>query len=100
VIEYTTKEADQFVRVTTTENAKGQWMMCKEAIHGLSPEEIARKFSLPSVPKYVSDVNVSAGVRIRTGKVESNFGGNQGAVQYQLLDHIPNSSFTNTRPLR
>jgi filamentous hemagglutinin len=78
----------------------GRWMMRKEAKEGLSPEEIARKYSLPAVPKYITDVNVPAGTSIRTGRVESNFGGNQGAVQYQLLKPIPENSFVNTRPLR
>jgi filamentous hemagglutinin len=100
VTEYVTKEADQFVRVTSGENAEGAWMMRKEAIQGLSPEEIARKYSLPATPKYISDVNVPAGTGIRTGKVESNFGGNQGAIQYELISRIPRESFTNTRPLR
>jgi hypothetical protein len=100
VTEYVTKDADQFVRVSAGDNASGQWMMRKEAIAGLSPEEIARKYSLPSVPKYIVDIEVPAGTKIRTGHVESNFNGNQGAIQYQLLGRIPNESFTNVRPIR
>lgn len=100
VTEYTTKEADKFVRVSLGEQAAGQWMMRKEAIQGLTPEQIAQKYSLPAVPKYISDVNVPAGTQIRTGSAATNFGGNQGAVQYQLISPIPNNSFTNTRPLR
>jgi filamentous hemagglutinin len=49
-------------------------MMRKEAIEGLTPEQIQRKYSLPAKPTYISDVNVPAGIRIRTGKVKTNFG--------------------------
>ena len=100
VIEYITKETDQFVRVTPTENAVGVWMMRKEAIYGLSPEEIAKKYSLPTIPKYISDVNIPAGTRIRTGHAASNFDGNYGAIQYQILGRIPKDSFINTRPIK
>ncbi|MFZ2334098.1 MAG: DUF637 domain-containing protein [Sideroxyarcus sp.] len=100
VTEYTTKETDQFVRVTPGETAEGAWMMRKEAIQGLTPEEIAIKYSLPSVPKFITDVNVPPGTGIRTGKVASNFNGNQGAVQYELISRLPSSSFTNTRALK
>ena len=100
VTEYTTKDADQFVRVSLGEQAAGQWMMRKEAIQGLTPEQIAQKYSLPAAPQYISDVNVPAGTQVRTGSVATNFGGNQGAIQYQLISPIPNNSFTNTRPLR
>lgn len=76
-------------------------MMRKEAIEGLSAEQIQKKYSLPSKPIYISDVNVPAGTRIRTGKVESNFllqgGGGQGAVQYELLDRLDGKHFTNRR---
>ena len=100
VTEYTNIEPEKFSRVHLGEDGRGQWMMRSEAIKGLTPEEIAKKYSLPDVPKYVSNVNVPAGTRLRTGKVASNFGGNQGATQYQLLGRIPDSSFGNTRPLR
>jgi hypothetical protein len=45
----------------------GRWLMETEAIAGLSPKEIAQKFSLPSVPTHVVDVHIPAGIRIRKG---------------------------------
>ncbi len=97
VTEYTTSVDEKFVRVHGDDNKAGSWIMKKEAIQGLSPSDIAHKYSLPSVPKYVSDVNVPANTPIRTGKVAGNFGGAQGAKQYELLGRIPMTSFSNTR---
>jgi filamentous hemagglutinin len=65
VVEYTTKEADVFVRVHNVNNPNRPWMMRKEAIAGLSAEQIQFKYSLPSKPSYVSEVHVPAGTRIR-----------------------------------
>ncbi len=100
VTEYTTVHSDQFVRVHGERNAARSWMMRREAVQGLSPEEIARKYSLPEIPTHISDVNVPAGTRVRTGRVADNFGGNQGAIQYQWLGRVPEDAITNTRPLR
>ena len=99
VTEYTTSANEKFVRVHGDNNTAGSWIMKKEAIQGLSPSQIAHKFSLPSVPKYVSDVNVPANTPMRTGKVAGNFGGAEGATQYELLGRIPMSNFSNTRPI-
>jgi len=104
VIEYTSKSDDQFVRVHGDDNAARPWMMKKEAIAGLTAEQIQRKYSLPSKPKFISDVDVPAGTRIRTGKVEPNFqlqgGGGKGATQYEWLNtRVPPAAISNTREL-
>lgn len=99
VTEYTTASDDVFVRVHGEGNSARSWMMRKEAIDGLSPEEIAKKYSLPDVPTHVSNVNVPAGSRIRTGRVAENFGGNEGAIQYQWLGRVPEGAISNTRSL-
>ncbi len=104
VIEYTTKQDDVFVRVHNIENPNRPWMMRKEAIEGLTAEQIQRKYSLPSKPSYVSEVHVPAGTRMRTGKVETNFeiqgGGGQGATQYEWLSgRVPETAIKNTKPL-
>jgi len=104
VIEYTTKQDDVFVRVHGDDNAARPWMMRKEAIEGLTAEQIQRKYSLLSKPKFVSEVHVPAGTRIRTGKVETNFeiqgGGGQGATQYEWLNtRVPPEAISNTRAL-
>jgi hypothetical protein len=100
VTEYSTVEAEQFVRVHGENNAARSWMMKREAIEGLSPEDIARKYSLPEVPTRVSDVTVPAGARMRTGRVAENFDGNQGAIQYQWLERVPESAISNTQILQ
>jgi hypothetical protein len=74
--------------------------MKEEAIRGLSREEIARKYSLPELPTHISDVTAPSNTRIRKGRVNSNFGGNQGAIQYQWLGRVPSNVISNTRPLR
>jgi len=99
VTEYTTTGSDTFVRVHGSGNPGGAWMMRREAIHGLTPQQIASKYSLPHVPTMISDVSVPSGTRIRMGKVGTNFGGSEGSTQYQLLQQIPESNFTNTQPL-
>jgi len=57
----------------------------EEAIKGLSPLEIQRKYSLPSVPTQITDVNIPPGTTIRRGLTNSNLGGNAGAVQYEIV---------------
>jgi hypothetical protein len=99
VVEYTTKMEDQFVRVHGEDNQARQWMMRREAIEGLTAEEISRKYSLPEVPRYVSDVTVPAGEHIRVGRTAENYGGGSGAMQYQWLGRVPENAFTNRREL-
>lgn len=72
-------------------------MMRKEAIQGLTADQIQKKYSLPAKPSYISDIHVPAGSKIRQGRVESNFGlqggGGSGATQYQwLIDRVPRSA--------
>ncbi len=104
VTEFTVKSDDKFVRVHGEDNAARPWMMRKEAVEGLTAEQIQRKYSLPSKPQFMSDVDVPAGTRMRTGKVETNFelqgGGGNGATQYEWLDtRVPPTAISNTRKL-
>ena len=104
VTEFTVKSDDVFVRVHNVENPNRPWMMRKEAVEGLTAEQIQRKYSLPSKPSYISEVHVPAGTRMRTGKVEPNFeiqgGGGSGATQYEWLNtRVPKTAIKNTRPL-
>jgi hypothetical protein len=100
VQEYTIVNEEEFVRVHGIHNRERSWMMKEEAIRGLSREEIARKYSLPELPTHISDVTAPSNTRIRKGRVNSNFGGNQGAIQYQWLGRVPSNVISNTRPLR
>jgi filamentous hemagglutinin len=100
VTEYTISADEPFVRVHFGPNEKGDWLVKKEAIQGLTPEEIKRKYSLKHTPTHVSDVTATSGSRIRKGKVNSNFGGNSGATQYQLLENSADRAiFDNSRPI-
>lgn len=45
-----------------------------EDIAGIKPQEIQNKFALPNTPKYICDVNLEVGTRLRTGEVNTLFG--------------------------
>lgn len=64
----------------------------------LFEQQIADKFALPEVPTGVTSVTPPAGTRIRTGEVNSNFGGAGGGTQFQLLDRV-NEGWADITPL-
>ena len=64
---------------------QGGWVMKAEDIVGLTPQEIKNKFALPNTPKYICDVNLEAGTRLRTGEVNPLFGFDGGGQQYDLI---------------
>lgn len=96
VTEFTNTVDDVYVRVHGETNMARSWMMKREAIAGLTPPQIKSKFALPELPTYMSEVSVPAGTRIRTGVVNPVFGGLGNATQYELLQRLPTSAFTNT----
>ena len=65
--EYTTQTDVIFVRVHGLTNMDGDWVMKAEDIEGLTPQQIQSIYSLPAMPKYVSEVHVPAGTRLREG---------------------------------
>lgn len=62
-------------------------------------EPVPLSISLPEEPVYVSDVDVPEGTAVRTGTVEQNFGGERGAIQFELQDRIDSENFYNQREL-
>lgn len=77
-------------------------MVRADAIEGMSPAEIKQAPGLKTVPKYITDVLVPKDTRMRMSIVASQPQWkvpHRGVVQYELLDEIPESSFTNARPL-
>jgi hypothetical protein len=90
-----------FVRVHGEGNQARSWMMRPEAIKGLTPQQIKDKFALPELPKYVSDVHVPAGTRLRAGTAgKQESWGEGGGTQYELKEKLPDSAFRNRRPLQ
>ena len=75
-----------FVRVYdgNISGLRGGWVMCAEDIKGLTPEQIQQKFALPSTPKYIGEVKLKAGINIRMGEVNPNYGFNGGGIQFDL----------------
>jgi filamentous hemagglutinin len=89
-----------FVRVHGEGNQARSWMMRPDEIAGLSPAQIKERFALPELPKFVSEVHVPKGTRVRVGTVGSQAGwGGGGGTQYELLDRLPEAAFKNRRVL-
>lgn len=76
-----------FVRVYSKVQSgmKGQWVMRREDVRGLTPKEIKNKFALPDEPTYICEVQLAKGTRLHKGVANSVEGwGNGGGVQYDL----------------
>ncbi len=105
VLEYTTEEAEQFVRIHGDDNAVGGWMMKKEDLMNtdgtmMSPSQMKDRFALPELPTKISDVTVPAGTKMRTGEAGAVDGwGSGGGTQYQAADRIDGSAISNTTEL-
>ena len=100
VTEIQLTENATYVRVYDKVNSRmqGGWVMKAEDIAGLTPQEIQNKFALPNTPKYICDVNLEAGTRLRTGEVNPLFGFDGGGEQYDLIINGKNvGAFTNER---
>ena len=79
---------------------QGGWVMKAEDIAELTPQEIQNKFALPNTPKYICDVNLEAGTRLRTGEVNPLFGFDGGGQQYDLIINRKNvGTFTIERTI-
>ncbi|AJQ53653.1 hypothetical protein RY45_05970 [Aeromonas hydrophila] len=98
VTEFKSTVDEVYVRVHGEHNKARSWMMKKEALEGLTPEQIKSKYALPELPTYMSEVNVPAGTKVRTGTVNPlpAYNGIGNATQYELLQRLPESAFTNT----
>lgn len=81
-----TKDA-KFVRTYDGKNSGmyGSWVMKYDDIKGLSPEEIADKFALPQVPKYMCDCTLPAGTKLRTGECNPLYGWKGGGQQFDMM---------------
>ena len=99
-IELTTQK--KFVRVYdgNVSGKYGGWVMNAKDIKGLSPKQIQNKYSLPQEPKYICDVDLPKGTKIRTGVASKvNDWGTGGGLQYDLKGKQV-GEFTNERILK
>jgi hypothetical protein len=81
-------EDTTFVRVYDGEisGKYGGWIMNYNEIKELSPIEIKNRFALQNVPKYICDVKLPKGSRIRFGIANGiTEWGNGGGVQFDLM---------------
>jgi hypothetical protein len=100
VYEFTTTSEVQFVRVHGKNNRERSWIMKKEDIEGLTPEQIKDKYAIPDLPTQITDVYVPAGTRIRVGTAAGNKFGSGGGIQYELLQRLDDSEvWRNTRKI-
>ena len=85
VIELT--EDTEFVRVYTdgVTEPGGQWIMKKEDVDGLTPQQIQEKYALPNLPTNYSTIILSPPAKIRKGIANSLFGKSGGGTQYDLM---------------
>lgn len=87
VYEVELTENTTFARVFEVEsNPGGQWIMNAEDLSGLTPQQIKDKYALEFIPKYICDVELSAGNVIRGGVAGPipNWGSG-GGVQFDLM---------------
>ena len=98
IIELT--DTAKFVRTYDNKNSfkAGGWVMKYEDIKGLSPEEIADKFALPQVPKYVCDCTLEAGTKLCTGECNPLYGRKGGGTQFDLMG-VRTGKFDNEREI-
>ncbi len=99
VIELT--QDQKFVRVYDGKESKmyGGWLMRAEDIAGLTPQQIRDLYALPSTPKYICDVVISAGTTMRSGIANEVDGwGAGGGTQYDLIGQVV-GTFENERLL-
>ena len=93
----------KFVRVHNDDVsfAKGAWLMAYDDIVGLTPEQIKEKFALPSMPKFVVEVEVPAGAQFYTGLCNPLEGwGNGGGTQYFLVGGERPKVYGNMKPIK
>ncbi len=100
VVEFDSHEGEKWVRLHGPQNQSGHWIVRKEAVKDLSPQQLQKIYSLPRPPTEISEVTLPKGVKIRRGRVAENFGGNSGAVQYEILNpKVSDDWFSNKRSL-
>lgn len=76
--------------------------MKKEAIRGLTPEQIQIKYALPEKPAHISDVLVPAGTKMEYGTVNPGYPGMAPgglARRCRVLERLDASAFQSMRPL-
>ncbi len=97
VRQFRTVKTETYVRVSNSiKGIRGQWLVKANSIQGMTPQQIQQNLALPENPTQVGEVTVPEGTLMRAGPVGGNdFGpGNLGITQYQLMEPIPNSSFS------
>lgn len=80
-------EPTRFVRTYDGKNSgmKGSWVMRYDDVKDLTPEEIAEKYALPQVPKYMCDVVLQPGDKVRMGIAGPLYGHEGRGVQFDLM---------------
>ena len=91
------------MRLHGPNNQVGTFVARSEDVAGLSPVELQAKFSLKYEPTKISDLTIPAGTPMRTGQVASNFKGQEGVRQFEILlpkEEINQDWFSKARLLK
>jgi hypothetical protein len=81
-------------------NPEVSWFAKYSDVEGLTPEQIAELYSLPSgTPNRMVDVNPS-GQTVRIGTAAANKWGTGGGTQYQFTEQVPPENFSNPQTLQ
>jgi hypothetical protein len=109
VVDVTATQSTHFVRVfsegSKSEQA-GSWVMRADDVAGLTPSQIASKYSLPQIPDMITEVTIPAGTKMQVSvanNILKGTNGGGGGVQFQLqipTRDLPPEWFTNPRQLK
>ena len=106
ITEFTSPVPTQFVRVSGgNSDPTANWIMRAEDIAGLTPTQIASRFSLQTVPTQVGPVTIPAGQPLQASVASGILRGDNpggGGVQFFIpieRNRLPSSWFGTVRPL-
>jgi hypothetical protein len=87
VLELELEKSTKFVRLYDGVNSRmrGQWFMNAKDVAGLTSKQLRDKFALPYEPKYIVDLQLPAGSKIRAGEANSNFGFTGKGTQFEMM---------------
>ncbi len=96
-----TRNDEKFVRVYTegVSHPVGHWIAREREIADVAHDANAlqKRLSLPNTPTHISDVTIPRNTELYSGRVRSNFGGDEGAMQYLIPGPVNEDWFKSGR---
>lgn len=100
VIEFVSKEQEQFIRFHNTANPARPWVMKLSDVQGFnSVDEIRNAYAIPTTSNLTefSTINVPSGTKIYTGAANNLYGFNGGGLQFFINGTVDDSWISNTQ---